>query len=370
MKKFVGFVDCLFFQPFLFKKSRISSCFFKNRFFLSFGDSLLSLLNHYNISGQTEYALLPEFYCPDTTKFISRYLKVIFYKINQDFSVNKESYFSQIKNHQPRVIINYSFTGFSLTAEEVGKLKGLINDSTIIIEDCAHRVLDCRNLSFINQNHFYLDSIRKNSPLLGSHLVSQNKNLDLKAKQINFYKIKCQALQCLKGFFDFLAYIFKSQKFYFISGTIFEWQDKIIGNYNQPTLGSYSSFYLYNLLDLEKIKNNRKRLALLYAKYLGEIENQIFKILPKEKLDFLELNYFPLLVEPKIKEDLISFLAKKNIFIESLWDYADFKNCQSEINNYLYNRLLILPISTLVKENDIIYLAKEIKSFLENNAKV
>jgi hypothetical protein len=362
----IGFFDIPFLNQFTAKRNGLKKYFNRRHFFLSFGDSFLYLVKSFNLNDKDAYILLPEFYCPETAGYFGSYLKPIFYKINPDFSVNKDSYFSLIKNLRPKIIVNYCYTGFNLSPEETNRLKLLINDSTIIIEDYAHRLINPDKLFFINENHFYIDSIRKNTFLQGSHLVSSNNKLIGPFEKINFYKIKCTFLQFVKVLFDCFGYLFSYSGFYSVSGLAFEKHDKIIGNYHCPTLGDHLSFWLYNRLDLKRIQQQRNNLSVVYTEHLKTINNSLITCPAIQAVQTVEFNYFPLLVEPKIREQLIDYLDKKNIFAETLWEHNDYKSLKPEVSNYLYDRLLILPLNQSVKEADVIYLSKQINLFLSN----
>ncbi|PIZ46306.1 hypothetical protein COY32_03505, partial [candidate division WWE3 bacterium CG_4_10_14_0_2_um_filter_41_14] len=258
MAKLITFARPLFFQPLRLQRS--NNLFSRRKFFLCFADALLFLLDYYKLTGKKERALLPDFYCPDTLKMISRHFAVFFYLTNDDFSIDHESYFSQLKNIKPKLIINYSFLGFILSEEKKKDLAGLITEDTIIIEDYAHHVVDFSDWQPVNKHHYIIDSIRKHSPLLGSHLIG-GAMAKAWGKQLNFYKIRCHFLQLVKGLMQYLSIIFNSRKLYDLSDKFFLWQDSVIGNYQDATLGSLGSFYLYNFIDSVKLKARRQQTA-------------------------------------------------------------------------------------------------------------
>ncbi|EKD63874.1 MAG: hypothetical protein ACD_51C00161G0001 [uncultured bacterium] len=285
---------------------------------------------------------MPDFYCPSTLELIKQYAKVEFYKINDDFSVDKSDYFEKIQKHRPKIILNYSYTGFDLDEEDRNRLKNLCTESTIIIEDYAHKILHHSDIKPLNKNHFYIDSIRKHSPLTGCHVL--NKDFKYPADivdKVNFYKIKCLLLQGLKEFFGLLAYVFSSTRFYILSEDVFLKLDDLIGKNKRPTLGSILHYFLYNHLDLKKISNRQKSLIKRFNEKLPGVDN--------------DMNYYPLFVDEEMQDELLEHLAKKKIFADKLW----------ESQGELYNSFLILPLTWLIRDKDADFISNEINYFFE-----
>lgn len=367
MKNSVSFIRPFCLQPISFKKKSLLPYRKIKHFFLSFEDAVICIFQNYNLK-KDEYILMPNFFCLDTLETVSKYLKIVFYQINTDFTVDKESYFQQIKKYNPRVVWNYSFVGFNLTENEETKLKEFCGESKIIIEDFAHKILIRKMIKPINKHHFYIDSIRKHSSLLGAHLINdnfiyQNKNI----QKINLYKIKIIFLKKIQNLLNILFYFFNLRFFYQLSEVLFIRMDNLIGKSKYGTLGSYISFYFYGLLDLVEIREHNKKLLITYNKYFQKLNHPLISTLDNtiiEKIDFIA--YYPLFVNKKIRSQLEDFLVSKNIFISQLWEIE--KNYYSDnLNKDLYESFLIFPLTTLVKEKDIKFIYNQVKKFLANN---
>ncbi|MFA6322854.1 MAG: hypothetical protein WCX71_05305 [Candidatus Buchananbacteria bacterium] len=361
MKKIIGFYQPLIFQPYAFFQKNY---FKKKNFFLSFADALVCLIKQLpGITGQ-DNILLPNFYCPDTLNFISHYGRLIFYKVNSDFSIDKENYFEQIAKFNPKIIINYCFTGFELTLEEKTRLLQTIKPDTIIIDDFAHRIIEPEKIDYLNNNHFIIDSIRKHSPVLGSHLLGQkflcqNKNV----AGLNLYKLKAHFWQLIKGALELGSYLFRSVFLNDLSEKAFLIHDEIIGNNPQATGGSWLSFLIYNLIDRKKLKAHYHQIAMYYNQKLSETKNALIYNLDSKIIKKSELNYYPLFVNNKIKFDLLQYLREKNIFADILWPAEEVKN--QELNYGLYDSFIIFPLNYLINKDDIDYLAKNIDEFFK-----
>ncbi|MDP2586161.1 MAG: hypothetical protein Q8P32_00090 [Candidatus Komeilibacteria bacterium] len=361
MSKLISFLKPFIFQPLNWPKHQ--PLFSRQYFFLSFGDSLSFLLEHYQFQPLQQIALLPNFYCPETLKYLSRHFKIVFYQINDDFSVDKESYFKAIQQHQPGLIVNYCFTGFTLSEIEKSRLLGLIGNQTIIIEDYAHRIVDFKEWQSLSERHFIIDSIRKHAPVLGSHLINLAFKSSVKAEQWNFYKIKCHLLQLTKGLTALLAILLNSQKLHDLSEEMFFLQNQIIGVYPKSTLGNCLSFFLYNCLNLNDLKTHRQELSACYTNGLTALNQPQLKFINQAELAKSELNHYPLFVDPNIQEDLVLYLRQRKIYAERLWETEDiFLN---ELNLKLYSAFLILPLTANLTPSDAALVVSAIGDFFK-----
>jgi len=333
---------------------------------MSFEDSLKYLFDCYGIAGQKEYCLAPDFYCPSTLAFLEKYLKLAFYKTNPDFSTDKNSYFKQFEKYRPKVTINYSFTGFKLNPREEKEFASLKKESDIIIYDYAHRILD-PSAAPAGANIFSIDSIRKHSPFLGSHIIGGNLSpvQNSYLKTTNFYKLKCHILQAAKECLDLSALIFSSRRLYLLGDRIFLLLDDLIGGGGGPIKGGFFSFFLYNIISAPATRECRKNLALLYNRHFSTIQCPLINTLSDDEIKAGEINYYPLFVADKIQQNLLDHLIAKNIFAEKLWELDDLHF--QELNSDLYQSFIIFPLNHSIKENDIIRIYKEIKYFLKKS---
>ena len=211
MKKIIEVI-----RPYIFQPLSRKGCLLRNRkinnFFLSFSDAFFCILDYHKISKKKDIILMPNFYCIETLNFIGKFLNIIFYKINNDFSVNKIDYFQQIEKQHPKLILNYSFLGFSLTPQEKKYLISLCKKGTIIIDDCSHKIISDEETRPVHKNYYYIDSIKKHCSLLGSHLINPDFNHDcLDVESINYYKFKCQIPYFFYKVLILFTYIFRSK---------------------------------------------------------------------------------------------------------------------------------------------------------------
>lgn len=357
----ISFANPLSLQPLTFKKQEKN----KHTFFLSFSDAFRRLAEHAP-EMRKEIILIPNFYCPATINLMKGMMaKTVFYKINDDLSVNKESYFKQISKHKPGVIINYSFLGFTLTKNEQKRLKTICPKKTFVIEDCAHRILREKDIAYVCKNHIYIDSIRKHCSLLGANMYAKNlPTLNRRAQKINAYKFKNQYFQTIKNFFDLLTHISGSEKFHSASQRWFLKGDELIGTHAKPTLGGAISRMMYERLDKNKIKQHLYSLTAYYTDQFKKLNSPHISIIPEEKIKSAELCYYPLLISQKIQKNVLEYLKKHGIVAEKLWDMdtAD-KEVQDMLNKNLFDSLVILPLTWMIREKHIQFIAKKLHEY-------
>ena len=328
----------------------------EDQFFLSFADAWRGIIKRVDI--KVRKILVPDFYCPETLAMYKNYGTLLFYKTNQDLTIDIPSYLMAVKSYRPDVIINYGYISSPLQDKNVRLLLGKLPE-TIVIEDCAHRIVLKDDLVFVHSNHFYIDSIRTQTGILGSHLVDQSQLLKKEHfSRMNSYKIKSTWLKFLQEAINLSTYLVQSRKLYGKSEIYFEKLDNLIGTYEEPTLGSVLSGNIWNHLDLTKLMAHKQKLASVYLKRLTGIKQENFYVPPLAERN---LSYFPCLVYGANNERLVEYLATRNIWIGSLWDLPSRQI--AGLNNDLYRSVLVLPLTWKTTVNDVMLVCQEIDYF-------
>lgn len=328
----------------------------EDRFFLSFADAWRGIIKQADI--KVRKILVPDFYCPETLTMCKNYGALVFYKTNQDLTIDISSYMAAVGLHQPDVIINYGYISSPFQDKNIRSLLRTMPE-TIVIEDCAHRILLKADLAFVHRNHFYIDSIRKQTGILGSHLVDQLEQLKAERfSRLNGYKIKSIWYKCLQEGMNLSTYFLQSRKWYEKSEIYFEKLDSLIGTNEEPTLGDFLSHQLWNHLDLAKLIAHKRQLAGVYKKRLDCIKEKNFYIPP---LADRNLSYFPCLVYGEDHERLVEYLAAMNIWIGSLWDLP-VKPIEG-LNKSLYESVLVLPLTWKTTIEDVVRVGTEIEKY-------
>lgn len=328
----------------------------EDRFFLSFADAWQQIMKH--LSPMNSTILVPDFYCPDTLDLYGKYGTLVFYTTNKDLTINIQSYIEAVRLYNPGIIINYGFISSPVCDVQARQILKSSPD-IIVIEDCAHRILTKEDIKFVHMNHLYIDSIRKQTGLLGSHVVDQSRFLKKeKISKINKYKIKVTAMKFLQEVINLITYLTQSRRLYLISDAVFEALDGTIGSYAKPTLGSEVFHSLWNHLDLERLIDYKKQLARVYQEKLSQVQHKNFYVPP---LAGRNLSYFPCLVYGEDNERLVEYLAARNIWIGSLWDLP-VKPIKG-LNKSLYESVLVLPLTWKTKIEDAMRISMEIQKY-------
>lgn len=327
-------------------------------FFLSFADAWRGIIKQANM--KVRRILVPDFYCPETLAMYEKYGSLVFYKTKQDLTIDITSYIAAVGTTRPDVIINYGYFASPFQDKKARELLSRLPE-TVVIEDCAHRILLPDDLVFIHHHHFYIDSIRKQTGILGSHLMKQSKLFGVEHfSRMNSYKIKSGWLKFLQEGINLSTNIVQTRKWYEISETYFEKLDGLIGTYEEPTLGGLLSRNLWNHLDLAKLITHKKELAQVYRQSLIKIKRESFYISPLAEQN---LSYFPCLVYGADNERLVEYLATKHIWIGSLWDLPSRRIVG--LNNALYKAVLVLPLTWKTTVKDAVRVCQEINNFFE-----
>lgn len=335
----------------------------EDRFFLSFADAWQQIMKR--LSPMNSTILVPNFYCPDTLALYGKYGTLVFYETNKDLTINIQSYIEAVRLYKPGIIINYGYLSSPLCDVQARQILKASPD-IIVIEDCAHRILTKEDIKFVHKNHLYIDSIRKQTGMLGSHVVDQSRFLKKeKISKVNQYKIKVTGIKLLQEVINLITYWTQSRRLYLISDAVFEALDGTIGSYTKPTLGSEVFHTLWNHLDLEKLIDCKTQLARIYLEKLSLVQHKNFYVPP---LASKNLSYFPCLVYGEDNERLVEYLAARNIWIGSLWELP-VKPIKG-LNKSLYESVLVLPLTWKTKIEDALRVSREIeKYFLRGGGK-
>ncbi|MGE5297883.1 MAG: hypothetical protein ACM3KM_01845 [Acidobacteriaceae bacterium] len=358
MAKLITHNVCASLLPYQWRKNRFPN-FARSLFFLSFADAFRALINSLDVS--TRVILVPDFYCPDTLLLFKEFGDLRFYKTNPDLTINIDSYLESVKSLNPGLIVNYGFLGSPINDSRIRTLlQGL--PETIIIEDCAHRILTEQDIAFVHNRHFYIDSIRKQTSILGSHLIfSADLPLPYPDGKFSAYKIRSLLVRAEQETVNMSAYLLQSQFLYLKSEALFDKLDAIIGTSKQPAEGGSLSKFQWSHLNLKKIKAHKASLVDAYLRGLSGIKFEGLKLPPvSDKC----LTYFPCLVSSVFVDRLIDYLETKQIWVSTLWDEPVVFS--GELNKELLRSVVVLPLTQETSVEDVGRICLEMKNFFSS----
>ncbi len=286
------------------------------------------------------------------------YGRVVFYHTKNDLTVDEDSYLEAVRTDAPDIVVHYGFFGFPVKNEKIRSLLRSL-PGTLVIEDCAHKILLKEDIDFIHYNHVYIDSIRKQTSLLGSHLIGQPADLDGSSFQkMNAYKFRCAPLWAIREGAIIAAGVFQAEWLYNMSERYFELLDNAIGTDKNATLGGTFASMLWNHIDFKKMIEHKKDLIQIYTSGFADVRQEEFQVpsVPNENV-----TYFPCLVSPEVRDGLIEYLEKKNIWMGSLWESP--RHSGSNLNTYLLERVIVLPLTWRTSRRDAIRICGAVKDF-------
>lgn len=246
-----------------------------------------------------EYILMPSYLCPTILyKFIEKNIKVVFYEIKEDLSINIENIKKLIKIYNVKAIFFIDYFGFYHDEENLIYLRTLKDKGVILIEDAVQMLWFKRLNKFIG--NYIFNSYRKFLPADGS-LILCNKDYNFGVIEDNYSKLISEAriakTQYIKNNIgkeeEFLNKFNEAEKSYYRRKTINGIEDnskKYLKKVNyqlikERRLNNYN--YLYEKLkelniaklmyDNEKIEDNVPLVLPVLIKYRDFVRKELRK---------------------------------------------------------------------------------------------
>lgn len=147
-------------------------------YYLSFEDGLWDLLRQKGIApGST--LLLPDFYCMDVVGNIEQHgYRVRMYALDDHFQSDRAEVLVLCHAEKAKVLFLFHACGISCRLLEDDSFLEQLPEDLLLIEDCVHRLVDPAHVRLKSDQHFLIDSLRKDSPLPGSFLYGTAAGLD------------------------------------------------------------------------------------------------------------------------------------------------------------------------------------------------
>ena len=323
-------------------------------FFLSFADAFRGLMRSQN--KKIDSILVPDFYCPETLDVYIKYGNLVYYHVRDDLTIDEENYLEAVRVHKPDMIVHYGFFGFPANNIEIRNLLAS-SPETLGIEDCEHKILLPEDVAFIHRNHIYLDSIRKQTSLLGSHVVAQSKIRS--DGGWSRYRWQCAILRLKHETATIAAALFRSEYFYSKTEEYFERFNAVIGISEYATSGGVFAEVIWEHLDLKRMIQHKKDLIHRYVSTLSGLRNEFFHV---PAISNENITYFPCLVSKKVQTKFISYLEDRGIWTGTLWELPD--DSQYKINRRLLEEIIVLPLTWTMSVEDAGEICQAIKDFL------
>lgn len=289
----------------------------KRLFYLSYEDALWDILKKKNVRQGTKI-LVPDFFCRDVEENIKNHnYKVVYYHIKKGLSADIDNIKEQITKHKPSVVIVFHPVGITSNLfKDRGWIKFMDNES-ILIEDCVHRIINPSEIVIYKHNHFLINSLRKVAPLQGASVYGLKDDLNFDTPpftQSIFYSLKVNLLWLLMDFSSSLRQFNLAEKL-MIKGY------NLIGDSILPAKGFFLFKILEEFLDYDKISKIKINQAVLYENMLKAVTRNTVAY---KKSDFGNMHAWPIILDGKNDLKVLEYIRSKGLIIrfeleESIW---------------------------------------------------
>ncbi len=325
------------------------SCYHKQCFFDSGRSALKHLVSFFCSKDEV---LLPEFICESVTNCFNG-LKIKFYKIKQDFSVDVDSIESQISKDTRSILLMHYF-GSIQPLEQLQRINNIARKhNLIIIEDTTHSIFSKSDTI----GDYQICSIRKWMPIpSGGVLYSKNDPLDVfdtityKSSIDNdrSYGMVLKELFLSTGLDCNLEY----RKIFT------ECEDKIDRQNDIYLLSDFARF-IASCVDILNLKNNRTK----NFHYLNE------ELIKKGVKSAIQLNSddCPLVLPLRVKkrDQFRAFLMDNRIYCAVHWPFDGIMKEHRVFADECAQKLISLPIDQRYERDDIDYMIDVISRYGE-----
>lgn len=316
----------------------------KNIYYFQSGrDSLKAIAKKYFKDRKT--ALLPALCCESMVEPFKKYnYEVRYYKLNEDYSINKDDLKAKLSQDALFVFINY-FGNKAIANSDLKSIKKQ-NLNIIIIEDKTHDFLENSNEKL---RDYVVVSIRKWFAIPDGGFVITNKKLGCSSCNKRFTKIRIKGLK-LKS--NYIRTANKEVKEDFLK--LFKDANNELDLNEIPHKMSRISKKIYSKINFNKIKEIRKKNIDFLYKNLKNNKN-IESILVDNSKCCL---YFPILV--KDRDIIQERLAKRGIYCPVIWPLPEDAKNICKISDKTSENMLAIPCDQRYRDEEMKYIVKVI----------
>jgi hypothetical protein len=322
---------------------------------MSFQDALWALVKIKFKSKRKLHFLVPDFYCSTVLDNIrARGHRYTYYPLNSNFQISSSKFSQYLWVHRPDIVV--IFHPFGITSELISDQSWVqeLPGKSLIVEDCAHCLINPDEIQFINTRHFLIDSLRKTCPFQGARIFSKQKT-----RFTNRLHRSNPKFNRIKYFFSFMVFrIHLWFSYQSRSNTttaplyrrLINIYDQMMGTQTEPEPGFSIVKRLVNRINYPKVKNIKSKQVDQYLIAITSLKlpsNIYVPTMPKS--DYARLTMLPLCFVGKPPRNLISQLRSQSVdaqyqFSDSPWNHN--------------RRVLALPLGFHVTDTDIINICK------------
>jgi hypothetical protein len=337
--------------------------------FLSFQDAFHYLIKAYNLRGKT--LLVPAFYCDATIADFKKHgLNIILCPMDYGcLEIDVERYKEIVRTTKPDIIIIYNIFGKkSVLLSEKDWLHD-VKPETIIISDMAHCFLvDYMPLEKLTDRHIFIDSARKTTSFMMSHLILPS-NFPYKKEASDghdIFSLLVKGIFILKTFFLKLGQTLKSKFFLKVGMNLFGLHDALIGSSLRAYIGfSYDKKH-YNSINFSAIREHRKKLYSEYQKQFEPIEKKgnisLFQV---SSDDQPRLCFFFLQIKNEtLVSNLLDYYSQQGYWPERLWNFDAIEQLEPRARD-LAKSIIVFPYTVNTDFTHIAAMANILSEFFD-----
>lgn len=300
--------------------------------------------------------LLPAFTCSTVIEpFCDSKFEILYYDINEDFTIDTDSLNYLIANEKPDLILVHSYWGFNTCGDADLILQQFRNSGGVLVEDLTQ--------SLFSENvrlgaDYYVSSLQKFFAIPnGGFIMSKNQlNIEKEDDKSGIDVIASKTFMLKK---DYMAYK-NDAKAQFKEGykkinAIMEDNSAIYGI-------SQMSEHILNKLDIGYIKEQRVKNYNYLHDYVNENCKKLRVAMPKAGQGTVPL-YFP--VFPKNRSAFQAYMSERDVYCPIIWPKSEMIKGSFPTADKMYNNLICIPIDQRYTEEDMKHIG-EVLSGYEN----
>ena len=328
---------------------------------LSSGRLCISFVIEDIINNNTDFekkVLLPSFTCQSVIEPFDNYgFKIYYYDIYGDMKINENEFLSCLVRNNIKIVLIHQYFGFETVSNML--IERVKNYGAIIIEDCTQSLFSYSTRKKVD---YYVSSLRKWTGVLDGGLCVKLKGLFDKSKIVEsnetLEKIKLDAEIKKNNYINGNDFTDKTT---FLK--LFEDAERILDNQKKFHLISQLSINIQINVDVNALIQKRRQNYLYVLERLNAIKKDdiIFNFLDESNVPL----YFPLFVNNR--KNFQAYLRDINIYAPIIWPKSNYINeCSKEVD-FIYDRIICLPIDQRYDIDDMNRMCNAIEQFYKSN---
>lgn len=272
---------------------------------------------------------------------------VVYYRLNNDLTVNIKYLSQLLRNHKPQAILTMNFYGSACTDEAVRVVKNF-NNKIKIIEDFSHCTFSIRNI-LNDQVDMYVSSIRKSVGVCDGSVILSKEPMPKQYIQEEHkdFADKRFVAQTEKRRYTWSKNQNKKRIFL---GIIRECED-IIDDFSAARPISERAKKMLSMINGEEIAfARRNNMRHLWTKLNGKV-----RMVPGLERSFKKEGSapfsLPILVEKR--DEIQAILANRGVYTQWLWPLCDEAMQICPVSKEMNEKMLSIPIDQRFSWDDI-----------------